>query len=552
MSYNSKVIAIAKTIRFITFLIFCQNAFSANIPAERGERNFDIHRRKTASVEQKTNFCDLFEQVETGNIELRNALANVNISVGVYDRYAVNKTTGKINENYTPVLVFDEVAKRARFNWRENFEIVDSPTLDQTWTDVLYYTLNNYDLALDFYHRMPERLDAGVTFPQDLFDSRTIMTQVKKSNNNKWANTWYLLLMPFTWEVWLLLLATMIITAIAYYLIVLITHRENEGIKNFGDSLFFSFQALTGTSKFSPTHAPNRILLISLRWFCIYIVAAFTSSLTAFLVSDANTNEVNVNVFEDAIHNNYRICVERGASDSILVKRQYPTGIYIEKETGSEAYKGLNNGECEIALTRVRPYNLYKNSAEHNPNCNIQWIGEEVLYLESSFPIKASAQGCSSLLRDVLDLHMLEMSFENNTLERIIAESQKTENNCNLDIQRNDSQLTVSELAGAFMVHAILLVISVVSSIVFRVKSPKDSLIAKKLSKLIDTFSERYSYQSKKNEMQDAENEDENFKLNDVDKRILRKMMIDLHTELKNELAGDLNIKPDEPEAAQD
>ena len=102
------------------------------------------------------------------------------------------------------------------------------------------------------------------------------------------------------------------------------------------------------------------------------------------------------------------------------------------------------------------------------------------------------------------------------------------------------------------MVHAILLVISVVSSIVVRVKSPKDSLIAKKLSKLIDTFSERYFYQSKKNEMQDAENEDENFKLNDVDKRILRKMMIDLHTELKNELAEDLNIKPDEPEAAQD
>merc|ERR1711862_880147 len=114
-----------------------------------------------------------------------------------------------------------------------------------------------------------------------------------------------------------------------------------------------------------------------------------------------------------------------------------------------------------------------------------------------------------------------------------LAAQRGLENNCNLDIQRNDGQLTVSELAGAFMVHAILLVISVVSSIVFRVKSPKDSLIAKKLSKLIDTFSERYSYQSKKNEMQDAENEDENFKLNDVDKRILRKMMIDLHTELK-------------------
>merc|ERR1712151_1431663 len=157
-----------------------------------------------------------------------------------------------------------------------------------------------------------------------------IMIQIKKSNNK--TMKWDVLFRPFAWEVWALLLFTMIMSGLVYYLIDFITYRGNkEKIdKSISDSLFYSFQVLTGTSKYNPTYAPNRILLISLRLLCIIIVAAFTSNLTAFLIDDSNV--INVNVFEDAIYNNYRICVLRGSGTVVEIQRQHPTGLYVEKE----------------------------------------------------------------------------------------------------------------------------------------------------------------------------------------------------------------------------
>jgi len=106
------------------------------------------------------------------------------------------------------------------------------------------------------------------------------------------------------------------------------------------------------------------------------------------------------------------------------VQRKYPTGLYVEKENELQIYQGLRKGECDIALNDMDSYKSFKNKIEYNPNCDIERVGEEVTHMKASFAIKASGKLCSYLLRNVIDLHLLEMKM-NYTLDRIIKTAQK-------------------------------------------------------------------------------------------------------------------------------
>ena len=141
--------------------------FSANIPFLEGtQRNLDTPRRKPPTVIKKNDFCELQEQVEIGNIDLRNSLRNLKIVIGAQD-YVVDRATRKVNENYIAVQVLDEVSKRAGFNWRDTVEVVDPPSQNQTWSDVLHSTTRNHDLALDYWYRTIDRVASGLSFPQE-------------------------------------------------------------------------------------------------------------------------------------------------------------------------------------------------------------------------------------------------------------------------------------------------------------------------------------------------------------------------------------------------
>ena len=100
-------------------------------------------------------------------------------------------------------------------------------------------------------------------------------------------------------------------SGLEYYLTDFITHRgEKSKIgKGINDCIYYSFQVIKGTIKYNPTNVSNRILLFSLRFLCVLIVFAFTANLIIFLLDLDKINEININIFEDFIHNNYRMCV---------------------------------------------------------------------------------------------------------------------------------------------------------------------------------------------------------------------------------------------------
>ena len=267
----------------------------------------------------QNNFCPLHEKVEDSVLNRRDVLKGINISVGLQN-YVLNSETGKpdVNNPYIAVAVFDELSKRAGFQWRDSFEIVDPPSANQTWTDVLIPTIDNYDLALDWWARTVERVEMGVLYPELWMDISLIMIRKTKTQEVKLDTLSFM--KPFDTSVWILILFTILISALVYYCIDFLTCRGNNDRMelSFGDSMFFAFQAFTGHSNLDPISSPNRLLLISLLFWCLVIVTAYTANLTAFVVN--KNYVVTIDDFGDVLYHNFPVCLDRKGAQFIQLR----------------------------------------------------------------------------------------------------------------------------------------------------------------------------------------------------------------------------------------
>lgn len=104
--------------------------------------------------------------------------------------------------------IMDEVASRAGFTWRDSFGIYDVPSggENQTWTDLLVWSTDNYDLTVDWWAKSLDRMNLGVAFLNQWYDSSIIM--ISKQNlaeevgsKNEENIVWFNWMEPFTWEV---------------------------------------------------------------------------------------------------------------------------------------------------------------------------------------------------------------------------------------------------------------------------------------------------------------------------------------------------------------
>jgi hypothetical protein len=124
----------------------------------------------------RTNVCDRQDEVMMGNVTLSQALVGLDLTVAITnypspneDRlFTLDRTTGAIKENDPGlfVILLDEVAKRAGFEWRNSYAAIDPLNADvngnKTWTDMLQWEVTNFDIAADYWGRSQERMALGV------------------------------------------------------------------------------------------------------------------------------------------------------------------------------------------------------------------------------------------------------------------------------------------------------------------------------------------------------------------------------------------------------
>jgi len=118
------------------------------------------------NLKHRTDFCPIHSLVESGTVMRRNALKDTNIQPALF-RYQLNKETGAIDE-INPgigIKMLDELARRGQFQWRNSYGVIDSPNENQTWGELLMWTVDTYDLMSDWFLRTTERLADGVLFP---------------------------------------------------------------------------------------------------------------------------------------------------------------------------------------------------------------------------------------------------------------------------------------------------------------------------------------------------------------------------------------------------
>ena len=70
-----------------------------------------------------------------------------------------------------PLSLIKGNCRRAGFQWRNSYKIQAAPTGDQTWTDLLIYLVQHYDVVAEWFYHTVARMERGVSFPEGAFDS---------------------------------------------------------------------------------------------------------------------------------------------------------------------------------------------------------------------------------------------------------------------------------------------------------------------------------------------------------------------------------------------
>lgn len=205
----------------------------------------------------------------------------------------------------------------------------------------------------------------------------------------------------------------------------------------------------------------------------------------------SNTPSIPINSIDDAVKNNYRICVIAGtAADEIMSRFQ--NARIVRSKTEKELYSPLQEGKCDIAITSVSSWNEYRMDRSVNGDCRLTWIGRSIQNQDGGFATKSdSGILCTSLIRDVLNLHMVEMKsdgFVDNAWDDHLREvatvdcdaAAMSDNDDESSSDGNSSQLSLQAMGGVFIIHYISTAFAIFLAVAIKVYSKKSMLLGKK------------------------------------------------------------------------
>ena len=328
-----------------------------------------LARPVESHIDRRNNYCEIYNQIQLGQLERRDALKGLNISIAILP-HALDKEEGKLVQNYIGIQIFDEVARRAQFSYQNNFQVFDYATGNETYTDVLLYMFNHTDVAVDWWVREIERVSIGITGPTGWYDASTVIIGKDDSITSRKVDL-FSVFTPFKYDVWIMIVFTVLMSGFIYHFIDYILHhgRHEDRI---GDNIYKSVMAFSGNPDSSPCFGPSRAILVSMTLLSIVIVAAYTANLASFLISDTT---LVIKDFQDVINNKYRVCVVKAMPDIVEIKKKYENGLYVDKVDELGVYQGLANKECEVALMALESHRSVVTKTEYNPDCNIKIMG---------------------------------------------------------------------------------------------------------------------------------------------------------------------------------
>ena len=383
----------------------------------------------TVNVSHRQDFCGLYRQVENKELELKDALNGLQLNIlmadytGAFFNYDPERGIDDLNPGLQAVLM-DELARRAGFTWRDSFGIFVDPT-NETWTELLDWSVDSYDISVDWWAQNLERLNLGIAFLTPWYDSSIILIQREVepeiSNDIKWWN-W---LRPFEASVWYLSLFTILLSGIVYQWLELLSGDRGDRTlwEWFNENCYKSVINLTQASyEYKPRTVPGRIFGASMAVWALVMTATYTANLASLLV-DRKAGPPQIYTVAEAAHYGATVCTVEGWVGDLFIASTYENVQRIPLESVDAMYDGLQRGDCEFAAETVASWNARKGNRRYNPSCDMAWVGGDRKVLDSGagFATKADSGGlCSGLIRDAITYHMkdlindgfLEMAWE--------------------------------------------------------------------------------------------------------------------------------------------
>ncbi|CAB9499480.1 expressed unknown protein [Seminavis robusta] len=374
----------------------------------------------TPGVNHRQNVCERNRAYLNGTVPLEDALRGMelNILLAARDYFFYDEETGIDDEHPgLMALILDELAERAGFTWRDSFGVSYLPT-NETWTELLLWGIDSYDIVADWWAINLERLRLGVYFLEPWYDSSLLLMTKEVpeeiADEINFAN-W---LRPYEPQVWALTIFTVILSGLVYQWIEwLQDERDGRSLWVWWqENWYLSCLNFTQAYEYQPTSLAGRLFGVSMAIWALVMTATYTANLASLLVDRVPVGFVVETVDQVAVYG-FKICVWEGTYADVLIKTNYPSATRIQKQTEEGLYEGLHRGECEYAANAKASFDKHRHTRERNPFCDLQWVGEP-LYLISheraGFVTKVDSgpDYCSGLISSVIDLHMKTMILE--------------------------------------------------------------------------------------------------------------------------------------------
>ena len=212
--------------RMTVFLLFL--LLAVFVPAEAsigGELAHFSTIPMTPGVSHRQDVCERYEAFRNGTTELKDALAGVRLNLGIaaypeaYFRY--DPKTG-IDREYPGLagVILDELARRAKFTWRDSFGVTGDPAeQNATWKELLMWSIDTYDLHIEWWAQNLERMNMGVAFLKEWYDASIILISKEFSEEVSDEINFWNWLRPYEGRVWWMTLLTIFVSGIIYQIL---------------------------------------------------------------------------------------------------------------------------------------------------------------------------------------------------------------------------------------------------------------------------------------------------------------------------------------------
>lgn len=440
------------------------------------------------NITKRQNFCALQDQLDDGQIELRDALYGLNLNVALLldDKYVTYDERGNIDSRNPGLVVeiLDEVSRRGGFTWQDSFASISKDafrarTGDETWTDFLMWTISTYDISINWWSRTPERLTKGVVYPRGWYEgSFIIVTKVQGFFQSEFsAFSWS---QPFTRNVWIGIIVTLLVTA---FVAMIVEGRSLEDLSKLApwngsyislvvSYIYQMFLITTGHLDVMTRSHAGQLVSFSICLFALFIVSTYTANLASFLVIQKSASSEIVNSVGDIVKYGKSICVYGDTAANNEIRGQYPTASIVKRIDEKDVLMGLKEDDCDYGVMSLAAYELFRGQIDVNGDCDLIRIGRNFRDLEDGFAtISDAGTLCTSMIRDVINIHMQDM-HDDGFIDKVWDEYYGSKHNIDDATCFNDSAsggssssdgetLDFLNMGGIFLLHGATLLVAI-------------------------------------------------------------------------------------------